>query len=193
MLKRFVLTISLTVVALCGTRSAQADPIISAPFVTVNAGDTFVIPISIANAADLTSWQFDLAFNPTVVMANSVTEGPFLSDFGATLFGSGVVDNAAGLISLVTNSYVDLPPNPNGSGVLVNIEFTALATGVSRLTFSNVFLNGLDQGFSVTNGQITVGGATVSTPEPSTFILLVSGLALLGLCGGKRKSDGSVC
>ena len=192
MIKRFVLTISLTVVALCGAQSAQADPILSAPFVTVNAGDTFVIPISITNAADLTSWQFDLDFNPTVVSANSVTEGPFLSAFGATLFGSGAVDNIAGRISLATDSFVDLPPQPSGSGVLVNVEFTALAAGVSPLTLSNIFLNDVDQGFSATNGQITVGGTAVSTPEPTTLITLGSALLLLGLCRRKRKSDGSV-
>ncbi len=143
--------------------------------------------------ADLTSWQFDLAFNPTLVRANSVTEGPFLSAFGATLFGSGAVDNIAGRISLVTDSYLDLPRQPSGSGVLANIEFTALAAGVSPLTFSNIFLNDVDQGFSATNGQITVGDTPVSTPEPTTFIFLAGGLSLLGLCRGKRKSDRSGC
>jgi hypothetical protein len=38
---------------------------------------------------DLTSWQFDLAFNPIIVQANLVTEGPFMSAFGATLFIPG--------------------------------------------------------------------------------------------------------
>ena len=192
MLKRFVLTISWTVVVLCGAQAAQADPIIAAPFVTANAGDTFVIPISIANAGDLASWQFDLTFNPTVVRANSVTEGPFLSAFGATLFGSGAVDNTSGRISLVTDSFVDLPPDPSGSGVLATIEFTALAAGVSPLTFSDIFLNDVDQGFSAASGQITVGGTPVPTPEPTTFIFLAGGLALLGLYRGKRKSASSV-
>ena len=52
----------------------EADPVISAPFVTVGVGDTFTIPVSITGATDLTSWQFDLAFNPAIVTANSVTE-----------------------------------------------------------------------------------------------------------------------
>jgi hypothetical protein len=193
MLKWLVLVVSLTVVVLGGAQSAHADSIISAPFATVNVGDTFTIPISIANATDLTSWQFDLAFDPTLVNADWVTEGPFMSAFGVTLFGPGAIDNVAGLISLVTDSYVDLPPEPSGSGVLGNIEFTALAPGVSPLTFSNVFLNDSDQGFSATNGQITVEGASVATPEPRTFILLASGLALLVLSRGKRKWNGSIC
>ncbi|MEW6681835.1 MAG: cohesin domain-containing protein [Nitrospirota bacterium] len=151
---------------------------ISAPMATVGVGDTFTIPISIAGATEVTSWQFDLAFDPTIVQANSVAEGSFMSAFGLTLFGPGVIDNGAGLISLVTNAYIDLPPNPFGDGVLADIEFTALAPGVSSLSFSNVFLNFSDQGFDIANGQMVSGSQTV--PEPATLALLASGLALFG-------------
>jgi hypothetical protein len=74
---------------------AQAQPVISAPFVTVGVGNTFTIPIRITGATDLSSWQFDLAFDPTLVRANSVTEGPFLSSSGtqSTLFVPGFIDN----------------------------------------------------------------------------------------------------
>src|SRR5215468_3003612 len=192
MQKWSVWVVSLAVVVLYGAQSAQADSMISAPLVTVNVGDTFIIPISIADVTDLTSWQFDLAFNPTIVNVNSVTEGPFMSSFGLTLFGPGAIDNIAGLISLVTDSYVDLPPDPSGNGVLANIEFSALAPGVSPLTFSNVFLNELDHGFSATNGQIAGAGTSV-VPEPASLISLASGLSLLSLFLGKRKSNGSVC
>ena len=155
-----------------------ADPVLSAPFVTVGVGDTFTIPISITGSTDVTSWQFDLVYSPSLVKANSVTEGPFMSAFGTTSFTPGVIDNVTGLISLVADSYVDLPPDPSGDGVLANIEFTALATGVSPLTFSNVFLNFSNEEFSITNGQITVTG-TARVPEAATLALLTSGLALL--------------
>jgi Cohesin domain len=155
-----------------------ADPVLSAPFVTVGVGDTFTIPISITGSTDVTSWQFDLVYSPSLVKANSVTEGPFMSAFGTTSFTPGVIDNVTGLISLVADSYVDLPPDPSGDGVLANIEFTALAPGVSPLTFSNVFLNFSNEEFSITNGQITVTG-TARVPEAATLALLTSGLALL--------------
>lgn len=153
---------------------------ISAPFETVGVGDTFTIPISITGATDLTSWQFDLSFDPSIVQANSVTEGPFMSAFGLTSFGPGVIDNGTGMISLVTDAYVDLPPNPSGDGILASIEFLALTPGVSPLTFSNVFLNWSYQGFDLTNGQITMTGAA-PVPEPTTLALLAGGLLLLGL------------
>src|SRR3990170_7111111 len=87
---------------------SHAVPVISAPIVTVGVGDTFTIPILIAGAADLTFWQFDLAFNPAIVQANSVTEGPFMSAFGVTLFTPGVIDNTAGLISGVADFFIDI-------------------------------------------------------------------------------------
>ena len=158
--------------------SAYAVPTLAAGSATVNVGDTFDILISITGAVELTSWQFDLAFNPSIIRANSVTEGPFLSESGTktTLFSSGVIDNVTGHITLVTDSFVDLPPGPSGSGVIADISFTALALGISPLTLSNVFLNDLDSGFSITNGQVTVLG-TARVPEPATLTLLALGLA----------------
>lgn len=159
MLKRTLVAVFIVAWSIIGAPAfVKATPIVAAPYVTVGVGDTFSIPISITDAADLTSWQFDLAFDPTIVQANFVTEGPFMSHFGSTLFIPGVVVNAAGLISITADFYLDLPPLPSGNGVLADIEFLALAPGVSPLTFSNVFLNLSDQGFDIANGQITVIG-----------------------------------
>ena len=149
---------------------------------TVNVNDTFFINLNVdIEGADLTSWQFDVSFNPILLQANTVTEGSFLSSFGTTLFTPDVIDNTTGLISLVATLFVDLPPNPNWSGVLASIEFTALQAGTSPLTASNVFLNGLDSGFTVTSGTVCVNGASAcdagggTVPEPSTIWLLSLG------------------
>src|SRR5499426_1613625 len=48
---------------------ADAAPVLSVPFVTVGVGDTFTIPLSITGATDVTSWQFDLAYSPSIVKA----------------------------------------------------------------------------------------------------------------------------
>jgi hypothetical protein len=165
---------------------------ISAPFTTVGVGDTFTVAISIADATELQSWQFDLAFNAVLLQANSVTEGAFLSSNGTqqTLFSPGFIDNTTGVISLVTDSYVDFSTPPSGSGDLVDISFTALAGGISPLTLSNVFLNWSDLGFDIVNGQVRVNG-TAPVPEPATLTLLFSGLALFGVRskfrGARRK------
>jgi hypothetical protein len=170
---------TVAVIGIAAAHPVDAAPILTVGSATVEVGDLVTIPVSITDAVDLTFWQFDLAFDPTVVQANVVTEGPFLSAFGATLFGAGVIDNGAGLISLVTNAYVDLPPNPAGDGVLAEIQFLALVPGTSSLVLSNVFLNLSTDGFEIENGQITVAGLTPpAVPEPATLVLVTSGLAL---------------
>jgi hypothetical protein len=185
-------TVLFALIVLCNALWARADSVILAPVLTVNVGDTFLVPISITNATDLTSWQFDLAFNPTIVKVSQVIEGPLMSSFGQTLFGPGAIDNDTGLISLVTDSFVDLPPDPSGSGVLAFLEFTAVAPGVSALTFSNPFVNDLDGVFGVTDGQITVG-ETSQVPEPSSLTSLFSGSLVLGLLLRRKKLNRSVC
>lgn len=151
---------------------------------TVNVADIFSIDVHVADATDLTSWQFDLGYNPALLQAQLVTEGPFLASFGTTLFpptvfSPGIIDNTTGLISLVTNAFADLPPLPTGSGVLATIQFKALASGTSPLTLSNTFLNFSDSGFTVTNGSVCVtnGGAGCggAVPEPSSLWLLSLG------------------
>jgi hypothetical protein len=184
----FIALAFLVSVGLTGMGAVEATQV-SAPFVTVAVGDVFTISIAVSDAADLTSWQLDLSFDPAVVAAGAVTEGPFLAGFGATLFTAGVVDSTTGLVSLVADAFVDLPPDPSGSGILATIEFTALAVGVSPLTLSSVFLNLVDEGFDIANGQITVldagdgtgGGGGGTVPAPATLALLATGTGMLGL------------
>jgi hypothetical protein len=127
----------------------------------------FTVPIEITDAIDLVTWQFDLAFDPTDLQATLVTEGPFTSGNGQflTLFIPGVIDNTAGLISIVAGAYLDLPPGPSGDGVLAYVEFTQLGSGQSAIRVED---------------PITSEGSRTPVPEPSTMALLTSGLALAG-------------
>jgi general secretion pathway protein D len=176
---------------------ALATPGLTVSSAAGRVGDTFVISVAVADVpADtgLTSWQFDLAFDPAIVGAGTVTEGPFLSSFGSTLFGTGVIDNTTGLISLVTGSYVDLAPNPSGSGVLATITFTALADGFSALTLENVVLGNPDLGF-FSPGNSIAGRIDVrespAVPEPGAGGLLAMA-ALLIAAVRRRGSAGSL-
>ena len=157
---------------------SHAVPIVTAGSATVTVGQIFTIPISITNAVALTSFQFDLSFSASIlqVTPTGVTESAFFTQGGPTVFNPGFVDNTNGQILGVSDA-LTIQPAVNGTGVLVNVEFQAIMLGVSPLTLSNVFLNGLDTGFVVAPGVVTVA----SVPEPSTVALLSVGLGALGL------------
>lgn len=99
MVHRCIAILVLTLLVLLTAPAPGHALSVTAGSATVNVGDIFSIAISITDAVELTSWQFDLAFTPAIVQANAVTEGPFLSSSGTnlTLFGPGVIDNGAGL------------------------------------------------------------------------------------------------
>jgi hypothetical protein len=160
---------------------------LSAGSARVNVGDIFSIPISITDAVDLTSFQFDLSFSASIlqVTATGVTESPFFTQGDITVFNPGTVDNTNGQILGVSDALTFQAP-VNGTGTLVNIEFQAIAVGMSPLSLSNVFVNLSDSGFTIANGQVTVVAQT-QVPEPDTVALLGLGLAALGVRRWARR------
>lgn len=138
----------------------------------VGVGDTFSVNVHVDQAVDLTSWQFDLKYDPLLLRAESVMEGPFMNSFGATLFGPGAIDNSTGNVTIVTDAFVDFGPLPNGNGELAIVHFKALGLGVSSLDLQNLFLN-LNSGVNATNASVSV------VPIPGTATLMGAGGVLI--------------
>ena len=188
MFNRLARTIALPAVFVFPT-FGHAVPILSAGSATVNVGDTFTIPISLSGATDLMAFQFDLSFDSAILQVLSFTDVGTDFDTAATAGGGALTGITGflfpGLLSGVADSMSGAFTGLSGSGVLVNIEFKALAPGISALTLSNVFLDFSASGFSISNGLVCVNGATacISTgvPEPGTLALLILGLGALRL------------
>ena len=72
-MRRIVATWTVLLLGLAGSRAVEAVPIVSVGSATMGVGDLITIPVFIDEATDLTFWQFDLAFDPAVVQADTIT------------------------------------------------------------------------------------------------------------------------
>jgi len=146
----------------------------------------FLLPVDIAGAANLQSWQFTLGFDNTVV--NEVDPGDGSSGIYGAEFTPGNVTtlsfilsgfpfNFLGTVDTVAGEYPSLLTGPSGDGPLAFILFE--------------FLPGQENNspnFSIQNAS------TLETqiPEPASLALLVCMLMLFAgrvrLCRGRRQN-----
>ena len=183
-----------TALALIANTAARADAVLSVvPYSsTITAGQQFTVGIYVtgptvihsgqtitSNVTDLSSFQFDIAFNCLVAGGNSsscapgasllnalsVTEGPFLPNGGTnpTFFESGTIDNTARTISSIGDVGLS---GVSGSGYLVNITFEALQSGTTSIAIlANSDLQLYDSNFN----PIVVADSVTTSPNLQTF------------------------
>ena len=117
----------------------------------IHLGDTFEFDVRAENVSDLAGWQFDIAFDSSILEALDVSEGDFLkTDGGSTFFQSGRIDNAAGKITGLIAGRIS-EGGVSGSGSVLQVRFKAKSEGESELALGN-FLFG-----SVTEESIPAG------------------------------------
>ena len=126
---------------------------------------TFVLDIT-ANLYNLSGWQFDIAFDASMLEAMDITEGDLLkSDGGTTFFQSGRIDNTKGSIDgLIAGRMSETGVGGNGS--LVRVTFKAKSQGNTNLTLQNLIL-----------GSATGDSIPVDTPDIS---ITIAGQHLVG-------------
>jgi len=158
------------------------------PTQTVSVGDSFDVDIDVsgleAGGLDeiVSAFDLDVSFDPLILSPTSVTFGPFLGDLGFFeafadfIFSPGVVNFAE--LSLLSDS--DLAFLQPYTFTLATIEFEAIAVGLSPLEFTAGV--GDIKGRNAAILPLTAGSGNVNVvPEPSTLLLLGSGLAALVL------------
>ena len=103
----------------------------------IHIGDTFEFDVRAESVSDLAGWQFDIAFDPTVLEALDVSEGDFLKTVGGvTFFQSGRIDNAAGKITGLIAGRIS-EGGVSGSGSVLQVRFKAKSEGETELALQN--------------------------------------------------------
>jgi len=104
---------------------------------TVSALQTFSLNITCNPSQPIKAFEMKVSFDPSLLQANSVTEGTIFSGY-STFFNDGTIDNSAGTIINIYNLIIG-PENVSNSGTLVTISFTAKTfSGTSTIDLYDV-------------------------------------------------------
>jgi parallel beta-helix repeat protein len=125
---------------------------------TVSKGDSFFVIINVADANDLSGFQLDVTFDPTILDAVGVEEGTFLSDSGGTYWLEPNIDNTTAVITSIACAKAG-KGGANGSGALATIMFKAIGAGETYIRLQNVSLsdsNGRSTPVISSDGSVTV-------------------------------------
>ncbi len=140
----------------------------------IDAGDTFTLEIRAEDIYNLAGWQFDIAYDPTVLETVEVNEGDFLkTEGGATFFQRGKIDNAIGKITKLSSARLS-EPGVSVSGTLLSVTFTAKTAGQTRLRLDNF--------------QLAAATGTPITAGPHEVVITIEGQ----LATGDVNRDGQV-
>ena len=121
----------------------------------IHIGDTFTFDVRAENISNLAGWQFDIAFDSTVLEALDVSEGDFLkTDGGTTFFQSGRIDNAAGKITGLIAGRIS-EGGVSGNGSVLQVRFKAKSEGETELALRN-FEFGSSTGENIPAGPLEI-------------------------------------
>ena len=154
----------------------------------IHIGDTFTLDISARDVFDLAGWQFDIAFNPTILEAIDVSEGNFLKMGSTTFFQSGSIDNVTGKITGLSVARLSAQ-GVTGTGVLLQVRFKAKSAGETELALQN-FQFGAITGEAISAGphqiHIAVEGQLASGDVNRDGVVSILDLILVAQQLGKR-------
>ncbi len=106
---------------------------------SVSVGDTFTLHLNANQFADLSDWECELLFDPSILEATEVLEGDFLKEGDvSTRFRNSRIDNTAGEITGLSVTRL-AEKGVKGSGRLLSVVFTAKAIGEARVTLKDLY------------------------------------------------------
>ena len=124
---------------------------------TTTGTESFTLTLNATSVIDLFGYALDIVFDPTIVALVDAPFGVFLDAEGITVTSQSV-ENPVGTL-IVGQSRVGAVPGVTGSGVLLTLNFTAVAPGSTTVVMQNtaaIDSNGADLGLEFVGGSVTV-------------------------------------
>jgi len=179
-----------------GFRAAQAAPIVavdtdpgtpgvqsSSDLFDIASFSVDIVISGVEASAPLQGFEFDLDFDPVLLVAVSVVDGGFL------LAPTFVVQNDIGVMSVEFAELTLLPAGASGSGVLATIGFDVIGDGTSALDLNDVVL-AAPFGVPIATAGIFDGAVSVGKnpiPEPTADLLFGVGLICVAFDLSRRR------
>lgn len=160
--------ILLAVTPLSAQAQASVSLSISPATLNLKAGETAVLGVTIANAAELYAYDITLRYDAAVIKVTSIETGSFL-DTGFT--AAQLIDDSAGSAQI---AFSQLPPSggKSGSGELVIFRIKALGAGTTQVRIETAQLLKKDASaitVTTSTGTVTVtGGNSGSGSQPAS-------------------------
>ena len=178
-----VLTLATLCLPLEASATENTNVSVSPPAQAVDAGQQFTVTIDVAPGAAMAGMQFDLSFDPSVVVVDRVEEGNLLRQEGATtFFNTGKIDNQAGTITGVFGAITSRGESVSSPGAFAVITMTARAQRDNwTLALSNVIVGDMDGNALPVNFENSVSpSVTADTPVFHWWVLsVIVGVALV--------------
>jgi hypothetical protein len=103
-------------------------------------GQPYTVPLTVANATNLSSLTMSVTYNPAVLRATVVNEGSLMRGDGATTSFVPKIDATTGRIDLVVTR-PGAKAGITGSGLVASIVFEAIGAGNSQVALSGLAMN----------------------------------------------------
>jgi len=141
---------------------------------TIESSQICSLDVVIEDVTNLSSFQFEVVYDPDVLQADTVLMGSFPGSTGRTVVQTGPsIDNLSGVLTFAGTTS-GTASGPDSSGVLATIIFTALNPNNSPVELQNVHISNTN-GQTLTVGSLLSGEITVNAPVLEAFSTQISG------------------
>ncbi len=168
----------------CIGAKAAASVSLQGPDSLVAPGDTFTLALTGQDFVPIVGGGADFSFDPVALELLSVAIDPAWG----FLPGFGTIDNTAGTL---TDLYFNVWGSMAGDFPIATLQFRAKAEGLTSVdvfgspTFTFAALDGSEVPVSFSGMAVQVSSPI---PEPAAWLLMGSGLAILGAFAARRRS-----